>query len=192
MPGESKPIRLSSKWNVKGYGFFGSFENGECGIIIKSVKAINEGIVTCSLDPADNKQEFKAETELIIAKEPIAAHIRINNDQKIILDGMEESKVQASCIVQEGRPVAEIAWYLDNMKLENAITIVSDSIVDNLVVWTVRSDLPMILDKRDKGKHLICNVTHEGYPQGFSTIQKELDFEIIDGKLRSQKFCAHN
>lgn len=67
IPGEPKVFNLSPEWNkTPGFTYFGrGLHEGECGVSIKNVKALNNGQVKCNLGVEG--EEFTGTIDLVVA-----------------------------------------------------------------------------------------------------------------------------
>jgi CD80-like C2-set immunoglobulin domain len=98
--------------------------------------------------------------------------MKINDGEKI-LRGVNN----VTCIAQEGRPAANISWYLNDSYLGNGKISLFDSVRETDNVWAVKSEIPIELGPEDEGKYLICNASHLGYPTGHQLTQQKIVFD---------------
>lgn len=67
IPGVEKALALSEKYSKPGFDYYGEgLDRGQCGVIIRNVKSINHGVVTCQLAVAG--EEYVGTVPLIVAR----------------------------------------------------------------------------------------------------------------------------
>jgi hypothetical protein len=93
---------------------------------------------------------------------PLAPEIDLNNQ------GFFESntRMNVSCTSRDGRPAAQINWFLGDRELEkNSQDTVYDTMDrNNQTLYTVNSHLIRFVQPDDDGKELICRATHSALP----------------------------
>lgn len=88
--------------------------------------------------------------------------------------------LQASCIVRDGRPVANISWFLNEDPLygsELSMPTIVDLAKENL--QSKVQNLSRILQASDNGKFLRCVAFHPAYPDGRAETSRQLDVKCM-------------
>ncbi|XP_075152841.1 fasciclin 3 isoform X3 [Haematobia irritans] len=165
IPGEPKVFNLSPDWNkTPGFTYFGKgLQNGECGVNIQRVKAINNGQVKCNLGVQG--EELSGTIDLVVAlrpKQPLVELITKPDHEGYFSEGVT---FQARCIVPDGRPAANISWFLDNepanKQLGNAEVVDSNTPGSNLELYTTIQSIKWTLGAEDNGRKIICRSHHQ-------------------------------
>lgn len=84
--------------------------------------------------------------------------------------------LQASCVVRDGRPVANISWYLNEEPLYNSevsMPTIMELAKENL--QTKVQNMTRVLQASDNGKSLRCVAFHPAYPEGRAETSRQLD-----------------
>ncbi|XP_061389984.1 fasciclin-3 [Musca vetustissima] len=165
IPGEQKVFNLSPDWNkTPGFEYFGrGLANGECGVKIARVKAINNGQVKCNLGVEG--EELSGTIDLVVALRPKQPRIELIT--KPDNDGYfsEDVTFKARCIVEDGRPHANITWYLDNEPANKNVGkmdyVPSNPSSTGLELTTTVQTISWILSPEDNGRQLICRSHHQ-------------------------------
>lgn len=105
----------------------------------------------------------------MIAKAPHPPEISPITEQ---LEAGQE--IEAECSSTDGRPAANITWYLNDQPLGAGSSEVVDSKTENTTYYTVYSRLHYRLKPEDHTKPLICRAYHPGYPEGFLDTRHQL------------------
>lgn len=181
IPGEPLEVKLNPSWsrndNFRYYG--NGLDNGQCGITIMSVRKEYHGNVTCILDPNDGGLDAIGTIEVVIAKAPSPPHISLANEEQLEAG----NQIEAECESVDGRPAANITWYLNDQSLGHGEVEVVDSPNESTVYYTVYSKLHYVLKPEDHTHNLICRSYHPGYPEGFSDTRKQLHVNFRPVKL---------
>ncbi|KAK4878773.1 hypothetical protein RN001_011279 [Aquatica leii] len=145
----------------QGVGYHGSgLQAGQCGITIDNVKDVNNGIIKCTLGVTTEPQESSAIMHLVVAKPPRSPELEIlqNSDYWAYKVG---DVIHATCTVRDGRPVANLSWYLDDELLPNSVLsppmIISGTQEE---LQTVYQNLTKKLQSTDNGRSLKCVSNH--------------------------------
>lgn len=87
-------------------------DHGQCGFTIRRATDENNGEIKCTLGLANEAQESVGTMSLVVAKAPKIPELDLSHGT----DGLNVYKVddilQATCVVRDGRPVANISWFL--------------------------------------------------------------------------------
>uniref|UniRef100_A0A1I8MWI0 Uncharacterized protein n=1 Tax=Musca domestica TaxID=7370 RepID=A0A1I8MWI0_MUSDO len=165
IPGESKVFNLSPDWNkTPGFEYFGrGLTNGECGVKIAHVKAVNNGQVKCNLGVQG--EELSATIDLVVAlrpKQPVVELITKPDNEGYFSEGVT---FQARCIVADGRPYGNITWYLDdepaNKHLSEMDYVTSSPTSNGLELTTTIQGISWILGPEDNNRKLVCRSHHQ-------------------------------
>lgn len=76
----------------------------------------------------------------------------------------EDSTFKARCIVPEGRPHANISWYIDNEpanKHMGSMDYIPSNTGNGLELWTTIQEIDWHLSPEDNGRKLICRANHQ-------------------------------
>ncbi|XP_002052795.3 fasciclin-3 isoform X1 [Drosophila virilis] len=164
IPGEQKVLNLSPVWSkTPGFTYYGAGLNaGQCGVSIERVKASNNGQVKCSLGVEG--EELSGTIDLVVALRPQQPIIELIS--KANRDGFfnEDTEFHARCIVRDGRPPANITWYLDNMpanKRTNPLQILATPTNDNVELSTSVQEIQWHLGPEDSNRKLVCRSHHQ-------------------------------
>ncbi|XP_037958936.1 fasciclin-3 [Teleopsis dalmanni] len=162
IPGE-KVLNLSPEWiksdNFRYYG--GGLASGQCGVSIKSVKAINNGQVKCSLGVEG--EELTGTIDLVVAlrpKQPIITVLE-KPDRGYFTEG---SLFVARCVVRDGRPAANISWFFDNYPAQGRVgqlNVVASNDSQNVQLFNTEQDIQWHLGPEDNGRMLTCRSHHQ-------------------------------
>ncbi|XP_058975862.1 fasciclin-3 isoform X3 [Musca domestica] len=165
IPGESKVFNLSPDWNkTPGFEYFGrGLTNGECGVKIAHVKAVNNGQVKCNLGVQG--EELSGTIDLVVAlrpKQPLVELITKPDNEGYFSEGVT---FQARCIVADGRPYGNITWYLDdepaNKHLSEMDYVTSSPTSNGLELTTTIQGISWILGPEDNNRKLVCRSHHQ-------------------------------
>lgn len=174
LPGVEDEVKLNPGWaRTDNFQYFGSgLDNGQCGIRITGVREEYHGNATCQLDPNDGQLDAIGTIEIVIAKAPQPPTIEIFGKRDKFEAGDE---IESECISQDGRPAAEITWFLDDQPLSTNNIEIIESPDRGTIYYTVHSKLRYRLKPEDHTRHLICRATHPGYQQKFMDARHQLD-----------------
>ncbi|XP_049825133.1 fasciclin-3 isoform X2 [Aethina tumida] len=168
-------INLSPKQRDPRVTYVGNgLGSGECGFTINRVVEENNGDVKCTIGIEEESMESVGTMKLIVAKQPRQPELELSRGADNIYRINDE--LRASCIVKDGRPVANISWYLDDNQIpgnELSMPTVYDMAKENL--QTQLQNLTRILRASDNGKMLRCVAHHPAYPDGTSEAMRQLD-----------------
>ncbi|XP_030080239.1 fasciclin-3 isoform X2 [Drosophila hydei] len=164
IPGEQKVLNLSPVWSkTPGFTYYGSGLNaGQCGVTIERVKASNNGQVKCSLGVEG--EELSGTIDLVVALRPQQPIIELIS--KPNRDGFfsESTEFHARCSVRDGRPAANISWYIDNMpanKRTSPLQVVATPTHDNVELSTSVQEIQWPLTADDSNRKLVCRSHHQ-------------------------------
>lgn len=108
---------------------------------------------------------------LVIAKAPHPPQITLSNNEQLEAG----NEIEAECQSTDGRPAANITWYLNDQPLGSGTSEVVDSSAEGTTYYTVYSRLHYRLKPEDHTKNLICRAIHPGYPEGFADTRTQLN-----------------
>ncbi|XP_017152958.1 fasciclin-3 isoform X1 [Drosophila miranda] len=164
IPGEQKVLNLSPEWSkTPGFTYYGAgLQAGQCGVTIERVKASNNGQVKCSLGVEG--EELSGTIDLVVAlrpQQPIIELLSKPNREGYFAEGTQFS---ARCSVRDGRPPANISWYIDNMpanKRTSQLEIISTPTNDNVELSTSVQEIQWHLSPEDSNRKLVCRSHHQ-------------------------------
>lgn len=176
IPGEPLDVKLNPSWtrndNFRYYG--NGLDQGQCGVTILSVREDYHGNATCILDSNDGSPDAVANIEIVIAKAPNPPQITLANHEQLEAGG----DIEVECLSIDGRPVANLTWYLNDQPLGSGQSEVVDSSSEGTTYYTVHSRLRYNLKPEDHTKNLICRAYHPGYPEGFMDTRHQLNINF--------------
>ncbi|SPP79021.1 fasciclin-3 isoform X2 [Drosophila guanche] len=164
IPGEQKVLNLSPEWSkTPGFTYYGAgLQAGQCGVTIERVKASNNGQVKCSLGVEG--EELSGTIDLVVAlrpQQPIIELLSKPNREGYFAEG---TQFMARCSVRDGRPPANISWYIDNMpanKQTTPLEIISTPTNDNVELSTSVQQIQWHLSPEDSNRKLVCRSHHQ-------------------------------
>ncbi|XP_033150087.1 fasciclin-3 isoform X2 [Drosophila busckii] len=163
IPGENKVLNLSPVWSkTPGFTYYGAGLNaGQCGVSIERVKASNNGQVKCSLGVEG--EELTGTIDLVVAlrpQQPIIELISKPNREGFFDEG---TQFNARCSVANGRPPANISWYIDNMPANKRTTPldIQTTTHDNVELATSVQEISWHLSADDSNRKLVCRSHHQ-------------------------------
>ncbi|XP_016963603.1 fasciclin-3 isoform X5 [Drosophila biarmipes] len=163
IPGEQKVLNLSPEWNkTPGFTYHGAgLTAGQCGVSIERVKASNNGQVKCSLGVEG--EELTGTIDLVVAmrpQQPIIELLSKPNREGYFNEGTE---FRARCSVRDGRPPANISWYIDSMPANKRTTPleIMSSTSDNVELSTSVQEIQWHLSAEDSNRKLVCRSHHQ-------------------------------
>ncbi|XP_060534314.1 fasciclin-3 isoform X2 [Cylas formicarius] len=174
-----KTLNLNRGISNADVSYYGQgLDAGQCGFVIHRAEDRNNGDVKCTLGIASEAQESVGTMSLIVARSPKAPELDLSQGTDHLVVYKVDDTIQASCIVRDGRPVANISWFLDNEPIDNSelsMPTVIDLAKENL--QSKIQNLTRRLRASDNGKYLRCVAYHDGYPGGISETKRQLDIK---------------
>lgn len=185
MPGEPNVFVLSEKTKSApaGFAYFGGgHKDGDCGISIRAVRSRNAGAVRCTMGTEGEEQQ--QQVQLVVAVAPLRPKL----ETVIVLAGGERrsvrnatfevnDQVSIKCVSPNGRPAAELAWFLDDEPLTGENIGPLDTIPtpskasggggnqSTLDLFTAVQTIVLHMRASDDNKTLTCRATHAGQSQ---------------------------
>uniref|UniRef100_A0A8D8CWW7 Fasciclin-3 n=1 Tax=Culex pipiens TaxID=7175 RepID=A0A8D8CWW7_CULPI len=154
-----------------GIGPYGDgWSKGECGVRFMVVKSANEGKFFCNVTVGG--QVFQQSIDIMLTVTPEPTEIEIGKDTEISKGGYRENQtLTARCISQDGVPMSNLSWYLDDDLLDSSLLgeIQLKNRTDNRgkTLVTVEQELRYFLTAQDNGKRIICRASHFAIGKGF-------------------------
>lgn len=173
LPGEPIEIKLNPDWPQRNdnFKYFGEgLQQGQCGLEIASVREEHHGNASCVLDPNDGLADAVGNIEIVIAEPPSPPEIELSNREQLEA-GVE---IEAICKSIDGRPAANLTWFLEDQSLGQGRIEVFDSSERGNSYHTVISTLRYTLRPEDHTRNLICRASHPGYQAGFLDTRTQL------------------
>ncbi|XP_063708024.1 fasciclin-3 isoform X2 [Culicoides brevitarsis] len=165
-PGMESAIRVSERGG-NNYVYYGNgFQSGDCGLQLYRTDLRNNGKVKCFLGYAE--EEDTGLIDLVVGVEPAPPHFESFNSQPIT----KGNKFEDRCIVENGRPGANISFYLDNEEIVNGVSN-PEEYNQNGVVNVVRR-IAFTIEDFHNGKTLTCRSEHFAYPGGMKEVSAHL------------------
>ncbi|CAD7079919.1 unnamed protein product [Hermetia illucens] len=164
VPGASQVLVLSETWPSKtpGYSYFGQgLAAGQCGVTIDRVIPQNHGQAKCFLGIEGD--EIEGQIELTVALPPHRPELEVISKPPRNFFEADET-LQARCISRDGRPAANISWFLNDEPIleglgvpETAETTAADG---TSKLFTSVQEIKRRLQPSDDGKFLVCRTSH--------------------------------
>lgn len=154
-----------------GVGPYGDgWSRGECGVKLMIVKSANEGKFFCNVTIAGESFQQTIDITLTVTPEP--TEIEIGRDTEISNGGYRENQtLTARCVSQDGVPMSNLSWYLDNEPLDSSLLgeVQLKNRTDNKgkTLITVEQELRYFLTAQDNGKRIVCKASHFAITKGF-------------------------
>lgn len=169
IPGESGELKLNPSWSRNdNFRYFGrGLENGDCGVSILNVQEKMHGLASCRLDLNDGMADAVANISIVIARAPQDPQIQFESDSSYF---REDDNVEVTCTSTDGRPAANISWFLD----EKFFGTGSVEVIDSDIYSTAVSTLQFRVKPEYNNKRLICKTEHVGFPDGSRSTSHQL------------------
>lgn len=182
MPGEQIfVLSENTKHPNAGFHYFGNgHKDGDCGISIRAVRSRNAGPIRCTMGTEDEEQQ--QQVQLVVAVAPLRPKL----ETVIMLAGGERrnvrnatfevnDQVSVKCVSPNGRPAAELSWFLDEEPLSGENIGPLDTIPtpntpkggnqSALDLYTAVQTIVLHMRATDDNKTLTCRATHAGQTQ---------------------------
>jgi hypothetical protein len=175
MPNNER-LKLRPDWDGRypNYKYYGTgLENGQCGLTIMKLGREHEGNITCRLDLNDGSDDILGVIPVEIAKAPREPMLTVVDGNRL----QANTEFQAQCEFKDGRPSANLSWYLDNDRIyprtpEYSTQPHHDSDDDSIIIT---SHITHYLTPDDHLKRLICRLDHPAFPNGFTNTSQQLN-----------------
>jgi hypothetical protein len=172
-----RPLNLNNKLSNAEVSYYGSgLGAGHCGFTLNHATEKNNGDVKCNLGIETEAMESTGTAQLIVAKAPKMPELDLSRGTDSVNIYKINDILQASCIVRDGRPVANISWFLNDEPIyrdQLSMASIIDIYKENL--HSILQNLTRVLQASDNGKHLRCVAYHPAYPNGMAETQRQLD-----------------
>ncbi|XP_044737272.1 fasciclin-3 isoform X2 [Chrysoperla carnea] len=184
-----EPVNLHPKateTNNNGLKYFGAgLAAGHCGATITRITDKNNGIINCTMGTPNEVKESAGHINLLVAKPPKAPELDVNRGSEAQQIYRAGDVLQAACYIRDGRPAANISWYLDNDLLVEGLNepIIINGLDD---LQTVQQNLTRRLSPQDDSKQLRCVANHialngagpEAGPNAGRTYQSSIQLNV--------------
>jgi len=136
---------------------------GECGIMIKTTQERHNGNITCAVAP--DSADPTARTgimQLVVALAPQKPELDVSvGTENNVNTYRERDLLSASCIVRDGRPAANITWYMgDEVITEGLKMPIETCTPQKKELCTIQQNLTRTLHANDDKKVLKCIANH--------------------------------
>ncbi|XP_065167922.1 fasciclin-3-like isoform X2 [Atheta coriaria] len=165
--------KLPPRGGVSYYG--AGLSAGQCGFTLDSVQEINNGKVKCYLGIETEYQEPFGSMQLTVARPPRQPELDLSRGTDSLRVYKMHDTLHASCVIRDGRPVANISWYLDDELLTGeglSMPTIVDLAKEDL--HSKLQNLTRVLQPSDNGKLLKCVATHPALPEN-NVAARQLD-----------------
>lgn len=85
---------------------------GQCGFTVHRAKDDNNGEIKCTLGIASEAQESVGTMSLVVARAPKLPELDLSRGADDLNVYKVDDVLRATCVIRDGRPVANISWYL--------------------------------------------------------------------------------
>uniref|UniRef100_U5EPA2 Putative cell adhesion molecule 4 n=1 Tax=Corethrella appendiculata TaxID=1370023 RepID=U5EPA2_9DIPT len=177
VPGE-QTILLRPQASRDGLTYYGQgFEAGQCGVTIDRIQAKHNGVLRCNL--GSGTYQYTGYVDIIVAVAPQPPEIEIFTSAVSRNNALEVDKeFSANCISRDGRPAANLSWFLDDEHvyegvLETQISANTDQ--RNRTLFTAESQIRRYIRADDNGKTLTCRAEHYVYENGYVDARTQLN-----------------
>ncbi|KAJ8921152.1 hypothetical protein NQ315_013624, partial [Exocentrus adspersus] len=160
--------------------YFGKgLDFGECGVTIQSAQERNNGIVKCTLGIPSEFTESIETMQLTVARAPRQPELDLRGGADSLGVYKINDVLEASCIVSDGRPVANLSWFLGEEPIpDNELTMPTDMTLAKDNLHSRIQNLTRTLRASDNGKFLRCVAEHPAYPGGKAETRRQLDIKF--------------
>ncbi|CAH1114069.1 unnamed protein product, partial [Psylliodes chrysocephalus] len=162
------------------FSYFGSgLEAGQCGVTIHRAEEKHNGDIKCTLGISSETTESVGVMKLIVAKAPKLPELDLSRGTDSLRVYKINDVLEASCVVRDGRPVANISWYLDDERINDSaleMATVIEIAKENL--QSKVQNLSRVLQPTDNGRYLKCVAIHPAYPGGQAETKRQLDVKF--------------
>ncbi|KAF4523023.1 hypothetical protein B566_EDAN007453 [Ephemera danica] len=94
---------------ITDFEYFGAgLQSGHCGLRVFQANTTHSGIFKCLMKSAESEDDIQGQMKLIVAVAPETPDLRLYKRNQLYNVG---DIFQATCVVRNGRPVANISWY---------------------------------------------------------------------------------
>ncbi|KAL3271904.1 hypothetical protein HHI36_022374, partial [Cryptolaemus montrouzieri] len=173
---------IPSDGKVKYYG--AGLNAGQCGFTIDNVDERHNGVVKCTLGMTTESQESVGKMHLIVARPPKVPELEISKGPDNLREYKIHDTIQASCLVRDGRPVANISWFLDSEPIYDGLSMPTVVEIAKENLQSKSQNMTRQLRASDNGKRLRCVAYHPAYSNGAQETGKQLDVVYPPQKLR--------
>ncbi|KAF7285879.1 hypothetical protein GWI33_009359 [Rhynchophorus ferrugineus] len=149
-------------------------ETGQCGFTIHQVQELNNGELKCTLGISSEAQESIGTMSLIVAKSPKQPELELSSGTDQLNVYKVDDTLEASCTVRDGRPVANISWFLDDELIDDTRMPAVYELAKEHLLSKVQN-LTRKLRASDSGKYLRCVAYHPAYPGQMGETKRRLD-----------------
>uniref|UniRef100_A0A1B6GGZ2 Ig-like domain-containing protein n=1 Tax=Cuerna arida TaxID=1464854 RepID=A0A1B6GGZ2_9HEMI len=178
---DASEISLKKGRLTQGVEYFGQgLEAGECGAFIKRVEKKHHGDISCSLTRESDGIGRVGTMHLIVAIPPEPPTLRVSVGTGSGTETgprvyKEKDQLIATCTVKNGRPAANISWFLGDEPVTEGLPMAVETCMqqDN-GLCTIQQNLTRILQAADHKKQLKCVSSHHS----FKDRPQETTFEI--------------
>uniref|UniRef100_A0A0A9XAQ1 Fasciclin-3 n=2 Tax=Lygus hesperus TaxID=30085 RepID=A0A0A9XAQ1_LYGHE len=146
-----------------GLGYFGEgFEKGQCGLHIQTVTEEWNGVYICTVTPKGSFDAYKANMSLIVAKAPNSPELTVSGGDGGMTDDYKEGDtIYATCRINQGRPAANISWYIGDERITEGLQMpVVEEYKTQGGLSSVQQNISRRLQYSDNGKQLKCVGEH--------------------------------
>ncbi|XP_052121220.1 fasciclin-3 isoform X3 [Frankliniella occidentalis] len=156
-------------------------EKGHCGVSIPSVEDKYNGVFKCTVGVATEAHESEGAMVVVVARAPKVPPVMELTRPRDPQDSYQEGeRFLATCEVPEGRPAANITWFIgdDPVTEDLARPEIFENRKDNL--FSIRQNLTREVRWSDNGKELRCVASHPiiGMDPARTTARKRINVKF--------------
>ncbi|KAJ1520688.1 hypothetical protein ONE63_003790 [Megalurothrips usitatus] len=136
-------------------------EKGYCGASVPRVEDKNNGVFKCSIGTFTEDHESVGTMTVVVARAPkMPPAMELTQPRDPQDSYLEGERFLATCVVPDGRPVANITWFMGDVMVTEGLSRpeIFENPKDNL--FSIRQNLTREAHWTDNGKELRCVATH--------------------------------
>ncbi|BES91326.1 CD80-like C2-set immunoglobulin domain [Nesidiocoris tenuis] len=174
-----KVMSLKTGKRSQGMSYFGDgLDKGHCGLLIDSVRDEHNGVFICTVTPEVTIDSQKGNMSLIVAKAPKKPVLNVHQGSGSSYTFKEGEMLVANCRVDQGRPPANITWYIGDERITDGLHMPEIQEYNPGGLTTVQQNFTRRLQYTDNGKMLKCVAEHQLLAlSGMNTSTYQLNIE---------------
>lgn len=157
-------MSLRSGKGAAGFMYYGGgLEKGHCGLKIQSVTDSDNGEYTCTVTISGDLDSQKASMSMIVAKAPMKPELNLvvppyaGSEENYYKEG---DIMFAVCRVNQGRPTANISWFIGDEKITEGLQMAEIEEYETAKLSSVQQNFTRKVVYTDHGKALKCVAEH--------------------------------
>ncbi|XP_014254042.1 fasciclin-3 isoform X2 [Cimex lectularius] len=174
VPGDGSLTLNMNQKPYKNIVYYGEgYNKGQCGLNLRHVQDYHNGLFKCSLTEEGNVPNFSEDINVVVAQKPLVPSLSIKGNRE--KDSFSENEeMYATCKVENGRPAANISWYIGDEKITTGLSQLNTVDVNNKHLYTVTQNMTRTVLASDNGKALKCVAGHPLLQNGPNTTMQQI------------------